>query len=347
MWQLDNRTPFSAERTWVRDLDGGEVWLVAVKASFDSQRGRTLGVADKQSPVTLIPTYHGKAGQSSLRCESDLQRTKLTTDVILIGQAHTPGGRPTTQLDVSFAVGAVSKVLRVIGERVWRRGAIGEPLPFVTMPLVYERAYGGADPKSDKPAWDVRNPVGQGYATSAKHLEGRPLPNVEDPERLIRSWDDRPEPAGFGALCVHWQARLRHAGTYDDKWQQERLPLLPGDFDDRYYQCAPPDQQAAHWLRGGEAVALRNLTPGGGEVRFALPRMRLAFETFFFTGSSVRHEPPKLHSVILEPDVSRVSLVWHTALPCHARVLKLNHTRITLEQELHVDELKPPALEEA
>ena len=34
MWQVDNRTPFAAERGWVRGRDGTEIWLVAVKATF-------------------------------------------------------------------------------------------------------------------------------------------------------------------------------------------------------------------------------------------------------------------------------------------------------------------------
>jgi hypothetical protein len=35
-----------------------------------------------------------------------------------------------------------------------------------------------------------------------------------------------------------------------------------------------------------------------------------------------------LHTVILEPDVPRVLMVWHTALPCHPEVTKLKKTRI-------------------
>ena len=45
MWQIDNRTPFAAERGWVRDRDGAEVWLVAVKCTFDIlPDGTTAGV---------------------------------------------------------------------------------------------------------------------------------------------------------------------------------------------------------------------------------------------------------------------------------------------------------------
>ncbi len=32
---LNNKTPFAAERSWVRDRNGAEVWLVAVKGTFN------------------------------------------------------------------------------------------------------------------------------------------------------------------------------------------------------------------------------------------------------------------------------------------------------------------------
>lgn len=341
MWQLDNRTPFAAERTWVRDRDGTETWLVAVKATFAVAADGALTVADEQPPVTLIPRHFGKPGQSSLRYESDLQRTKVATDIVVLGSAHAPGGRAVTQLDVGFAVGKVAKALRVFGDRVWKRGRPGEPQPFVSMPIVYERAYGGADAKAQPSAWDVRNPVGRGFATSASHAEGLPLPNIEYPNEPLRDGSERPAPAGFGPIACHWQQRQQWAGTYDDQWQRERLPLLPADFDDRHYQCVPPDQQAQGFLHGGEPVALRHLTPGGGDKRFALPRVYLGFETLFYSGPSVRHMPPKLHTVIVEPDAARVSLVFHSALPCHPRVLKLNRTRILLKQDLRDGVLAP------
>jgi hypothetical protein len=74
-------------------------------------------------------------------------------------------------------------------------------------------------------------------------------------------------------------------------------------------------------------VALVNLSPGG-DIRFELPRVYLGLETFFTSGERQRHEKLQLHTVILEPDVPRVSLVWHSALPCHPKVYKLDRTRI-------------------
>jgi hypothetical protein len=118
---------------------------------------------------------------------------------------------------------------------------------------------------------------------------------------------------------------VKLAGTCDAKWAANRAPLLPEDFDDRFYQCAPRDQQTAQFLKGGEEVHLINLTPGGS-LAFRLPRVMLGFETFF-GGEPVRHRA-NLHTVILEPDVPRVLMVWHTALPCHPKVTKLLKTRI-------------------
>lgn len=336
MWQVDNRTPFAAERGWVRDREGAEVWLVAVKCTFDIRPDGTTDVSKEQPPVLRVPEYHGEPGKSSIKYESDLVLTKKTTDVLVVGHACAPGGKPIAELDVGFRVGPVQKILRVFGDRNW--GAVGptRPEPFVMMPLVYERAFGGVDTGSDNPErdWDWRNPVGTGFAVDKAHLSDRPLPNIEYPNALFEAWNDRPPPAGFGAIGCHWQPRAGYAGTYDDKWMKTRQPLLPEDFDDRFHQCAPADQQAPEFLRGSEPVVLYRLTPGG-DLRFSLPKIYLGFETRFYDGSREIHKTRKLHTVILEPDFPRVSLVWHSALPCHFKVQKLERTVVTLKTPLN------------
>ena len=207
------------------------------------------------------------------------------------------------------------------------------------MPLIYERAFGGVDQKSRTPDkdWEWRNPVGTGFAVSGGNAAGLGLPNLEDPKHLIGSWSDRPAPAGFGAISSHWQPRVALAGTYDDQWMKTRQPLLAEDMDDRFYQCAPVDQQAPEFLRGGESVVLHRLT-ASGSLRFALPKLYLGFETRFYDGSRELHKNRRLHTVILEPDFPRVSLVWHSALPCHFKVQKLERTIVTLKTDLSTRE---------
>jgi hypothetical protein len=342
MWQVDNRTPFAAERGWVRDRDGAEIWLVAVKATFDIRPDGSTEVSKEQPPVLRVPEHHGEPGKSSIKYEADLVLTKKTTDVILVGHACAPEGRAVSQTDVGFKLGPMQKLLRVFGDRHWGSFGASAPQPFEKMPLVYERAYGGVDTKSNTPGedWEWRNPVGAGYFVSGRHAAGQRLPNIEDSRRLIRSWDDRPPPAGFGAIACHWQPRAGYAGTYDEHWMKTRQPLLAEDLDDRYFQCAPADQQAPEFLRGGEAAILHNLNPHG-RIRFNLPKLYLGFETRFYDGSRELHKNRRLHTVILEPDFPRVSLVWHSALPCHFKVQKLERTIVTLKTGIRSGEREP------
>jgi hypothetical protein len=336
MWQLTNTTPFAAERTFVRDRDGGEVWIVAVKATFTILPDGTLELADQQEQVIQAPEFAGEPGKSSLLYETDLVHTKLGTDVILHGHAYAFGGRPARSIDVALHVGTLSKTLRVIGDRIWQEGPIGlrvsEPEPFERIPIIYERAFGGVDDASEdseKRGSELRNPIGVGFAMEAERLVEQPLPNLEDPNELISSWKQRPPPVGFGPIPRDWSPRVELAGTYDEAWERDRLPLVPSDFDDRYYQCAPEDQQVPGFLRGGEPVELHNLTPGGS-LRFSLPRAYLVFNTRF--GRQIVGHRAKLHTVILEPDFPRVIVVWHTSLPCHRQDHLLEVTRITQKE---------------
>jgi hypothetical protein len=130
---------------------------------------------------------------------------------------------------------------------------------------------------------------------------------------------------GFGPIPRHKPPRVELGGTYDARWKQERFPLLPLDFDERFFQCAPPDQQTLEPLKGGELIELVNFTPDG-YLKFSLPKVKLAFYTDF--GDDVVEHGASLHTVIIEPDQRRLQVVWHTALECHPRVHKLKATLV-------------------
>ena len=70
------------------------------------------------------------------------------------------------------------------------------------------------------------------------------------------------------------------------------------------------------------------MTPEGS-LSFVLPRLAFRFETEFRSKPLVAHRGD-LHTVIIEPDARRVRLVWQTALPAHADVLRLDTTSISL-----------------
>ena len=265
MWQLVNRSTFAAERCFAREADGSEVWIVAVKGTFRIRDDGRAVVDDEQEPVALAPLHLGEPGRSSLRSDTDLVVTKPGTDVLVRGQAHAPKGRPAARVEVGLRCGPIAKTLVVTGDRTYRRGVLdvapSEPAPFVTLPIRYERAFGGVDPETG--AREGRNPVGVGFAESAARLLGTPAPNVEAKGSPITSWRDRPAPAGFGPIARAWAPRRALAGTYDRAWQEERMPLVPTDFDPRFYFTAPEDQQVPGHLREGTTVELSEPHEGG------------------------------------------------------------------------------------
>jgi len=336
MWDVENETPYTHAHAWDRDGNGAECWVVVVKGTFDILPDGSTRAAPKQLPVCEVPEYHSAPGQSSLRLDTDLVRVKPTTDILLLGQAHAPKGRPCEHVDVSLRTSSFHKTLRVHGNREWRRGALGwapgPAQPFERMPLVYERACGGsvAGPEAGWLDGDPHNPVGVGHLCRAGRPVGDLAPNIEYPDTAARSAADG-APAGFGPIAPHWESRRRWAGRYDETWERRRKPLLPEDFDERFFLCAPADQRPpAHWV-GGEELELTNMTPGG-LLRVRLPRVVLGFETLFEGDEPVLHRQV-LHTVIVEADAARLSLVWQTALSCHAKVLKLERTVVTEKRQ--------------
>lgn len=340
MWLLSNNTPFAAERTWVRDQNGAEVWIVAVKGSFVIRPDSQQVLDSEQKEISRVPEFTGDPGCSSLICESDLVHTKSRMDVLLYGHAYCRGGRPATKVDIRLKVANVDKTLRVFGDRKIKRSAFGvsltRPKPFTQMPILYERAFGGTDLRDENPKrhrWEPRNPVGVGFGVRKKHIVGTPAPNIEVPGSPYRDWR-KGEPAGFGAIARHWLPRVAYAGTYDDVWEKTKNPLLPSDFDERFYQCAPEDQQVDGFLNGGEVVELYNMTPEG-YLSFPLPKVTLGMTTRFYDGTPIAHNAD-LHTLIVRPDQRSFQLVWHSKLPCHHKEDKLQETDIILKRRVAV-----------
>jgi len=321
MLALNNRTPFAAERTFVRDKSGADLWVVAVKATYSIQEDGSLILADEQLPPCLAPVYWGDPGISSIRYEGDLTLPKPATDVLVNGSAHAPHGRVVSELAVRLRIGNIDKTLRVQGPRFYRETAWGvradAPQPFATLPIRYELAYGGTDLSAPDPARhraDMRNPIGAGFAVEDSALIGRPALSITYPD----GDPAKAGPAGFGAIASYWSPRLEKGGTYDDAWAANQRPLLPSDWDDTCLLCAPPDQRVGGYLRGDETIELTHLSPQA-DLRLQLPRTVLGFNTHF--GSTIQSHRGRLVTVVVEPDDGRVLLVWQTALRVPLRMI--------------------------
>jgi hypothetical protein len=324
MLQFKNRTRLEGTFFLTPDPHGIDSVYAVVKGTFGI--GDTVRLADEQVAPVLAEKFYGDPGTTSISTPSDFSLVKPATDVLLMGTARAPGGRPVTHMDVSLAVGSLRKTVRVIGDRVWESRPLGasmsDPAPFTEMPLVWERAYGGADMTKKGPTAEVRNPVGAGYRVSNGQtaVDGLRLPNLEDPRSLISSPRHSPAPACFAPIAAHWEPRRSFAGTYDDAWQQRRAPYLPLDFDPRFFQLAPPGLTAAGYLEGGEAVEVRGVTESG-VLRFTLPRLHV--EVKYLLDNDWQPRPANLDTVVIEPDASRVILVWRSVLRCDKKALRV------------------------
>jgi hypothetical protein len=331
MWALDNQTTFSAERLFLRDEQGAEVFVLLVKATLTVSPDGRAEMADKQLPIAMGPEYLGEPGKSSLLFDSDVVLSKATTDVLVHGHAYAPDGKVAREFPVRLEVGSLVKTLRIVGNRHWEAGVdpvLSQPEPFLKLPLRYEYAYGGVD--RHERGREPKNPVGVGFVADRRDFKLTQPPNVEHWDAPFPSAASF-RPAGFGPVARDWSPRLELAGTYDAAWNDSRKPLFPSDFDRRFYQAAPEDQLPPRPLVGGELVRLFNMTPNGF-WEFRVPRVPLFCTTLIGWKREVFE--PKLHTLVIEPDLQRVVMTWHAARPCHQTLYSLRSASVALKHRV-------------
>ena len=328
--------------------EGAYILSVLVKRTFMIVRGGECRRAEEDRAIVPGDVFWDDPMNSSVRYESDLVPFKVATDVVLNGTAYTPGGVARKSCLVSLQVDDRKKAVHVIGDRVARytdggAPAITEPVPFTTMELRYERAYGGTDVYSDLkvPYPYPRNRLGRGFvvANTRKSVDNLPLPNLEDPQAPISGfplclgeyaqWTSRPMPAGLGWFPKVWLPRAELAGILprdrpvEQELRQAYAKLLPADqrepflkngfrdMDFRFFNGASQGL-AVPFLRGGEAVVTENLSPDG-QLTFRLPneRPRIGLDI----GEGVQEPEVAMQTVMIHMDERQVDLVWRGAVP--------------------------------
>ena len=308
------------EPLFLADEEAQSLFIPIVKATYHIDKGKRLSLAEEQVPVNFDGEHWGDPEKSSCKYEPETAFSKLATDIILIGHAYAP--KPgVTKVDVSLRVGPMQKVVRVIGDRYWVKSfgitSMTRPRPFKRIPLIYERAFGGWDrshPDPDKHTFEPRNPVGTGFrGKRGKFEEGIRLPNLEDPRYPLKSFKNRPPPAGFGFTSPHWQPRAGFAGTYDKAWMKQRMPLLPTDFDRRFFNAAPLDQVAPGFLKVNVPIEVINASPNG-KISFNLPGMSPPQCRVQVRGRKDHQLKTRLDTVIINTDENLLFLIWRTNL---------------------------------
>ncbi|HWN97488.1 MAG TPA: DUF2169 domain-containing protein [Methylomirabilota bacterium] len=327
--KIENQTPLQAAWLVLFDKQGAERMVVTMKATYLISADSQLARAPEPDPLRGPDEFHGEPGLSSIRYEGELGPPKPATDVALLGSAVAREPGTTREMDVLVRVGPLRKHLRVFGNRQYGGmlgfSTISEPEAFDRIPLIYENAFGGKDTSAKDPKrheQEARNPVGRGFV--AKHSElkvaGMALPNIEDPEQALSRPGKRVTPQGVGFIGRDWQPRVSYAGTYDQSWMEERMPLLPLNFDERYHNAAHPDLTANGFLDGNEPVEVIGCTLGG-RVAFNLPGLQPQADVISKRG----REPVglKLNTVLVDTEAMKLHLLWKGDLNVHRRLLQL------------------------
>lgn len=312
---LINTTPFAVELLPLADEEGAALVVACVQATFGIGATGELELAEPQPTILVGGRWRGDPATTSLLREPLIAFTKPATDVVLIGHAHAtrPG---QTEGMVGIRLGPVQKTARVLGDRRWLTtmgvARVSAPLPFERIPICPELAFGGWDRRAADPLQhrcDPRNPVGRGFLAAPPGDQEPALPNFEDPQQPITAWDERPAPATFGFVSGDWQPRLALAGTYDLLWQRQRRPLLPVDFDRRFFNAAAPGLVTQEPLRGDESAVVIGATPQGRlELRLpGLPPPQVLLST---RGRRRVDLQAMLDTVLIDLDENTLTMTW-------------------------------------
>lgn len=305
-----NTTELHGELSVQIDEHGRDHCVLVLAGSYRAgAQGRLHPIAQARG-LAFADQYYGAPESSVVEQECDFALHKPLTDVIVIGKAVAPGGQPVTELQVSLEIAGRRKQLLVIGERRWIRVGIdlipSKPVPFVEMPLTFDRAFGGSG--------DPRNLVGVGAPAV-----GVALPNIEDPSDRITNPRSRPTPIGVGCIARNAQPRIALAGTYDAKWLEYCCPFLPADFDPRYHQAAPKDQQFPRFS-GGERIRCIHMA-SRPVVEYEIPTRQIPVRFRFVQGLVEREA--ELDTILLEPHLEQATLIWRASAPLTKKLVDL------------------------
>jgi uncharacterized protein YjbI with pentapeptide repeats len=280
--------------------------LGVLSRPFEFRRQFKLGVAVMTfMPVQDEPALLAETGMWAFLADAlpsgvsvDTGMPKQGAEFIAIATAHAPSGRPVDGLRAGIQLGARIKTVNVVGDRLWNGKQASEPAPFTTMPIIWERAYGGKA--------FAENPLGIGAdATAATPDRPMKLPNIVFP-----SGDTR-RPAGFGAIDLTWPQRAQLAGTHGDIWLKEDFPGFARDIDWRFFNIAPADQQFPERLTGTETYAFENLHPERKLITGRLPGIAPRLFVTRKTGPGFEEISLGLTTVWFFPDRLRMVLIHH------------------------------------
>ncbi|CAM2008037.1 DUF2169 family type VI secretion system accessory protein [Acanthopleuribacter pedis] len=316
----DNQTFAEVGHFGGKSQSGKDQLHCLFKATYLFDAEGNLAQLENQEPVLLEDTYLGEAGQSTLLEAADLSLCRPTTEIAVVGAVYPAAGERARGL-FRLSCGAVNLEIAAFGERRWQQRmglpSLSDPEPFEKVALHYENAFGGVDQRHDDPkkqGYEARNPIGKGFllAHTKVAFSEVPVPQLEDPKKLLKTPFDKPEPRCSAFVPPHWEPRVSKAGTYDQNWSETRKPLLPEDFDPRFCNAVPDNQCFAEFAAGDETIELQGLQPADlnkGACTLTLPGLQPICE-ITYQGKPNVPVPLQLEKILIRGEARRLVLLW-------------------------------------
>jgi hypothetical protein len=279
---------------------GGYAFTVVSKATFELRPGLSP-LAAAQDAAVEADVYTCEGG--GLTLATDLVPLKKRPEVLVVGSAYAPEGRPAPSIVARLAVQEIDKAIQVVGDQYAEAGGrLSAPVPFTRMPLVWERAAGG--PGTENPAG---MPLGDpAWADATGYVAA---PNLLPVGVTLTSVGALVPPVGFGPIAPLWPSRAAFLQRHAEGWSPSRWHErpIPADIDLAYFNASPLDQQRASPF-GEETIYLENLHP-----RFARLSTRLAPVTPVVTvdkGAGAEPLRMRCDTLVIDTDRGLAILVW-------------------------------------
>lgn len=281
--------------------EGAPSLAVVCKLTFLLTQG-VATLAPEQEEIHEEEQHWDDDPRKSLYAPSDVAPLKMRPEVLIVGSAFAPGGRPVRTLLVRAIVGDMDKAIEVSGPRLFSAsGELRGGAAWSKMPLRYERATGGPD------TW---NPVGVPMDGPRDPYGQKHLPNMQPAGIALRDPSQLIPAIGFGPIASSWPSRyalLRGRMDFVAPRSAKSFPL-GDDFDNAYFQDAPFDQQLSS-LSADEAIVLEHLHPEHERLITKLPglRPRVTVETRVAGASAIAVTPDTLW---IDTDKARCTLTF-------------------------------------
>jgi hypothetical protein len=254
--------PFAVGAMVFRDTQGRLIGTIVAKASYALAVG-VCPLLDTPMDVQERDGHWDDDPTKSVHVPSDLVPFKRAPEVVVMGSAFAPDGRPVPSVMTRVVVGSVDKTVEAWGPRFFRLdGSLEDPQRQRRFSLRYEHAAGGPD--TDNPAGiDVTRADGWG-----RHR----LPELLPPTWTPETPGQHAPTSSFGPIAAHWPARSRDLAEADRAWLEHIVarPLPPG-FPSSFFQAAPRDQWLVRPLAPNERLVLENLHASHARLTTSLP----------------------------------------------------------------------------